>query len=262
MVKNKIMMNTSKIKIHNLTYFFILIYCITGMFKNILMLTIIIIVHEIGHIIFIKYFKYEIEEITFLPFGGQTKIIKDINSSIKEEFIIAVAGILFQLILFYFVYAYFNAGYINFNDFLIFKSYSIALILFNLLPIIPLDGSIISRSILELIFPYKIANQINIGISVIFLFLFIYYNFIFNLNNYLIVSFLLYKIIIEIKYLDYYYNKFLLERYLKRLKRKKIRILNYEQVEKMKKERSHYFCFKNKLLTEQERLHKLFDNKN
>ena len=249
------MMNISKIKIHHLTYFFILIYCITGMFKNVLILSLIIIIHELGHIIFIKYFKYEIEEITFLPFGGQTKIIKDINSSIKEEFIIAISGILFQLISFYFIFTFFNEGYITFNDFLIFKSYSIALILFNLLPIIPLDGSIISRSILELIFPYKIANKLNIVVSLIFLIIFVYFNYIYQLNNYLIVSFLLYKIIVEIKYLDYYYNKFLLERYLKRLKRNKIIILNYNQVKKMKKERSHYFYFKNKLLNEQERLH-------
>lgn len=232
------------------------------MFKNVLILSLIIIIHELGHIIFIKYFKYEIEEITFLPFGGQTKIIKDINSSIKEEFIIAISGILFQLIFFYFIFTFFNEGYITFNDFLIFKSYSIALILFNLLPIIPLDGSIISRSILELIFPYKIANKLNIVVSLIFLIIFVYFNYIYQLNNYLIVSFLLYKIIVEIKYLDYYYNKFLLERYLKRLKRNKIIILNYNQVKKMKKERSHYFYFKNKLLNEQERLHKLFDNKN
>lgn len=254
-------MNIPKIKVHYLTYFFILMACLTGMFKNFIVLAFIIIIHELGHIIIIKYFKYEIIEVLFLPFGGQTKITKDLNSPLKEEFLISISGVLFQLFISFFIYAFFDAGYINMYDYLIFKNYSLAIIVFNLLPIIPLDGSYIFKSILEYIISYKKAYFINIIISLIFLLLFLSYNYLYGLNNYLICSFLLYKIIIEIKNFKFQYNRFLLERYLKKFRMRKIKILNYNEIHKMQKERKHYFLFQNKFLNEKDRLHKLFDNK-
>ena len=91
------------------------------------------------------------------------------------------------------------------NTYNLFNSYNKTIMIFNLLPIIPLDGYIFLRSILEYIFSYKKTYYISLIISIISIILFISYNEIFSLNNYLIISFLIYIIVTSIKEFKYIY---------------------------------------------------------
>ena len=96
-----------KIKINAFTYFFIISACLTGMFKECLILMLIIFIHELGHVLAIKYFNYPIKSIDFLPFGGITKIEKDLNSSINADLIIVSINYSVNIILvFYFLIYY------------------------------------------------------------------------------------------------------------------------------------------------------------
>ena len=115
----------SKISIHPLFYIVLFITFITGYLKVFFGYTLIIIVHELGHIFASIILKWKIDKVIIYPFGGMTKFNQRINSSLLEEFLILIYGPLFQ-ILFYKIYP------LPYHEFIL---------LFNLLPIYPLDGS-------------------------------------------------------------------------------------------------------------------------
>ena len=129
-------------KIHPLYYIVCLICIFTGLFRNLIYITLLILIHEIGHLIGALYYKWHIKKVVILPFGGITIFNELINKSLKEEFVILVLGPLFQ-ILFYFVLVFFNI------DNSLITSYHYSLLLFNILPIIPLDGSKLLNIILK-----------------------------------------------------------------------------------------------------------------
>ena len=89
-------------KIHfHLTYLFIaLSFILTGYFPNLLILTSIIIIHEIGHYITAKITGLNPIKITIYPYGGITKLNHLINTSTNKELIVAISGIIFQSIYF------------------------------------------------------------------------------------------------------------------------------------------------------------------
>ena len=68
-----------KIKINSATYILFLSFLLTGFIKNILLIFLIVIIHEIGHVFFLKYFHYKIEKVEIFPFGGLTTTNKYIN---------------------------------------------------------------------------------------------------------------------------------------------------------------------------------------
>ena len=86
-----------KWQINYFTYLYFLLAFLCGYFKNTCIIFFIIFMHELGHIIMIKFFKYEIISVTFYPFGGLTKINKPINSSINKELFISVSVIIMQI---------------------------------------------------------------------------------------------------------------------------------------------------------------------
>jgi len=182
-------------KVNISIYFLILTFLFTGLIKNIILIYLIVIIHELGHIFIVKLLKYKIIKVDIYPMGGVTTINKKINTSIKHEILISIFGIVFQIILGFIFLIMFKFSYISSNTYVLFINYNKTIMLFNMLPIIPLDGYIFFRSIWELILPYKKAFYLSFIVSITFIFLFITYNEIYSLNNYLVISFLIYKII-------------------------------------------------------------------
>ena len=249
----------NKIKINYLTIFIILSAFFCGLFNYIFILGLIIIVHELGHIIVIKLLKYEIINIEFLPFGGKVNISKNINSPIYHDTLISLAGLSLQLI-FYLIISYiYNLGYINPNYYLIFKNYNWSIFLFNLLPIYPLDGFFFLKSLIEQIQNFYNSIFICLFLSIIFLIFFIFLNYINHLDNYLICVFLIYKLLNYLNSIKDTFNLFLLERYLYDYKFKKRKIIFGKNIKKMQKGKRHYFLINNKLVNEKKLLAKIFD---
>ena len=85
-------------KIHPFFLLTAIIILFTGYFKNFIYITTIIIVHEIGHISLAYFFKWKIEKIVLLPFGGITIFNEHLNRKITEEFLILLAGPIFQIV--------------------------------------------------------------------------------------------------------------------------------------------------------------------
>lgn len=228
-------------------------YVLCGYYINLLVVTSLIIVHELGHYWIAKLLKFKVEKITIYPFGGLTKINDLINRDIDEELLIAVAGVIFQFC-FYLVIVYFNGmGLIRDFTMNIYTSYNSQIIFFNLLPIYPLDGAKIFNLLLSKIFSYNLSNKLTIGISLMFVFIFFVFNtYNHNYSYFMVVSILLvynYKFFKEIKYI---YNKFLLERYLYKIKYPKIKVIN--NYNKMYKNKNHVLKINNKYMSEEKYL--------
>lgn len=198
-----------------------------GSFMPFIILLLLIIVHEIGHFITAIFFRIEVDKIYIYPFGGVSKFNISLNESLLKEFLILIMGPLFQIV-FYFIII--NIDYFNsYRNLIIVYNYTI--LLFNLLPIYPLDGGKLLNIILSTKLSFRNSFDISIIISYLTLLLISIYLLCRNLslNIIVIISFLIFKISRELKKRKYIFDKFLLERYLNRYsfkKRKKVNSIN------------------------------------
>ncbi len=246
--------------IHISTYFLILSFLFTGLIKNIILIYIIVIFHELGHIFIIKLLGYKVLRVNIYPSGGVTEIDKKINTKITHDLLIASFGVIFQIFLYFLFTLFHSLSFIRTNTYLLFLSYNTTILIFNLLPIVPLDGYQFLRCIWELLFPFKKAFQVSFIFSVIFVLCFITYHQIFSLNNYLIISFLIYKLVLEFKNFKYQNYRFQLERYLNDLPYKKIKHESRIDLNLLKKDTYHYFKKDNTYISEKKILEKKYSS--
>lgn len=242
----------SKIKIHFLFYVFALIAIITGLFNNFILFTLLILVHELGHIIPALYFKWNIDKIVILPFGGLTIFKEHLNKPLFEEFLILISGPIFQMIFFFITSEYIdNNLYYNFH-------YS--LLVFNFLPIYPLDGSKLLNIIFNKFLPFKKSYKLVLNISFILIFTIgiIMYN---NLIIIFIFSFLIFHTSLEKLKVNYIFNKFLFERYLYNFNFRKQKIIKNKKTEKMFRDFRHLFLVNKDYITERQVLIEEFEKK-
>lgn len=245
-----------KLEIPIITYLFLLLSFLCGYFKNVIFVFFIVIFHELGHILVIHFCHYKIIKVELYPFGGITKINKSINSSINKEILIASAGILFQVFLFFFAFLFRDSFRVS--DYELFQFYNLHILIFNLIPIIPLDGSVLLHAILEKIFSYEKSLKYYQIFSLLFYCVFIVFNF-FVFKNYFICMILLFQYVSFKKQEKYLLHRFYLERYLKEFPYQKICNEIGENYRVLKKNRRHYFYSDGKYKNEQEILAKLFD---
>lgn len=199
-------------KINIFTYIFLILSMLSGYGREMLIVYFILIVHELGHYILFKYYNINVNKITLYPYGGMIDNNMLINTNSKKVLIISLGGIFIQIVLYLIIYLLFKVGFIDYNFYKMFFKYNLYIILFNLIPIYPLDGFKILNSVLELVLSFKLSLKISIIFNFVFIILFFLYLYIFNVNNYVIVIFLLCNLINYIKSIKYIINKFYLER--------------------------------------------------
>ena len=245
-----------KIHISILVYVLGIISVITGLFKAFLIMYLILFIHELGHIIMAIIFKYNISKINIYPFGGYTIFDVDINKNSFAEFMVFFGGILFQFILSIIFKIYVdNSTYL----YRTFNMYNINILLFNLLPIIPLDGSKVLNILFNKIFSFKMSHILSIYISYIGILLIFIINYK-NLNMCIILFLLLNLIIKEHKNHIYIFNRFLIERYIKNIKFKKNNFIIGNTVKNMKKYMRNIFIIDNIYFSEKEVLEGRFNH--
>lgn len=199
-------------KINIFTYIFLILSMLSGYGREMLIVYFILIVHELGHYILFKYYNINVNKITLYPYGGMIDNNMLINTNSKKVLIISLGGIFIQIVLYLILYLLFKVGFIDYNFYKMFFKYNLYIILFNLIPIYPLDGFKILNSFFELVLSFKLSLKYSIVFNFIFIILFFLYLYIFNINNYVIVIFLLCNLINYIKRIKYIINKFYLER--------------------------------------------------
>ena len=248
-----------KIEFH---YTYILIalgFILTGYFHNLIIFTSIIIIHELGHYTIAKLNKLNVEKIIIYPYGGIVKMNIPVNTPIKKELYIAISGIIFQTIYFIIITIMYKQGLIRDYIYNLFTIYNKSILMFNILPIHPLDGSKILNLLLSKILPFNIANKLNIIISIITLIILISINYYeLNYTTFLILGVIIDNISKYYKQLKYIFNKFLLERYIYKITYNKTKKIN--KINHMYKEKYHILKENNTYITEKQALSHKFKN--
>ena len=162
----------------------------------------------------------KIYKILIYPLGGISKFSTSYNISLFKEFIILLFGPLFQILGWFLLIHLFPEKEV------LISTYHYGILFFNLLPIYPLDGGKLLCLVFHTIFSYKKAFYFTFCAGYLLLlcfFIFIVFSFSFNI---LFLSvFLLIKLMKEYQQIPYFYEKFLLERYLNHYYFKKSKLI-------------------------------------
>lgn len=191
------------------------------------------------------------DKIIIYPLGGISKFNLSFNDSVRKEFIILIMGPIFQIIAKNLLLLLLP------NDTNLIIMYHYGILFFNLLPIYPLDGG----KLLNLFFTCFLPLKRSLYFSIYFSYLLVISLFFINQNNLniniiIMLFFLLYKIHKEKTQISYLYQKFLLERYLKKYNFKRSKLINNEQ--KFYRNSNHLLRLNNKYYSEIEYLEKKF----
>ncbi len=211
----------------------------------------LLIVHECGHILTGLRLKWNIESVWIFPFGALTIFKDHLNKPIKEELLIVFMGPLFQMLFYLFLLPYQIPNLEN---------YHYGLLLFNLLPIIPLDGSKILVLIYQRFFSY-FSSQFFLTLISIYTLIMLFLMSTHTLILYFIIIILISKTITEFKKRHILFSKFILERILYTFSFPKRKIIKGNKIKKMKRDTKHLFYINKNYITERVYLQKVFDFK-
>lgn len=137
--------------------------------------------------------------------------------------------------------------------------YHYGILLFNLLPIYPLDGGKLVNLFLALFMSYKnsLIYSILFSLFILFIMICIVLGFFdITINFIVMIFFLIYKIVFEYKRINYLQEKFLLERYLNNYNFKKGIIVN--DVNSFRRDKHHLVKNNSKYYLEKEILQKKY----
>ncbi|WAA11580.1 M50 family metallopeptidase [Fervidibacillus halotolerans] len=230
---NKLFTIIKVMHIHPLFWIIGIIAVFTAHFIDLLMLLFIVFFHEIGHALAAVFFSWKIKRIQLLPFGGVCEFEKGGAHPLKEELVVVLSGPFQHLwmtigALFLDKLALFSSQTVD-----LFLQYNLMILLFNLLPIFPLDGGRLIQLSFCYFFPYIVALRRSIFLS--FLILLLYSIFLlvfspFHLNGWLIFCFLLFSLHDEWKKIPFIFVRFLIDRYVdqtrRRMRKKEIYVDN------------------------------------
>ena len=192
--------------IHPLVYFFSIIAVMAGDYREYIIISTLIIIHEFGHFLCAKTFGIETDKIYIYPLGGISKFHMMINCNPIKEFMILIMGPIFQNIAFLILSFFFSKEIVS--------PYHIGILVFNLLPIYPLDGGKLFNLGINVFIPFRKSFQISIVISYVIAVVILFMNHHLSINMILTYVFLLFLIRKEEMRIPFYYHKFLLERFL------------------------------------------------
>ncbi len=248
-----------RIKVDCSTYLFILLAFFSGFIIEAIIIIGIVLFHELGHSLWANITNHEVISITLYPFGGITQISKPLNSHNLSDLITYLGGIINQLVLAIVVMFINNLHIIPRYYYLLFIKYNSAIMLFNLIPMIPLDGYLIFNYFFNNWLCYKKSYYLSYYLSIFMLLLFFISNYVYSYNNYLILGFLLYKLYEYIKNEKSIYNRFLLERHLYDFRYKKQLRKYNNTLDNLCVNKEHYIFIDNTWVSEKQVLAKKFD---
>ncbi len=193
-----------------LNLFFILFLFVTiyiGYIHQSLIIFASVLLHEIGHVIVAKLLGIKVEEIELFPFGGVAKMEDITKYGGYMEAFIAIAGPG--------VTAFIAAVGIIFsgsNELLkTIGQYNIILLIFNIMPALPMDGGRIIRNILLHFMSYKQATKAMVisgrltAIALVLYNIFIIYKSSYSVAYIITALFIYLGCHKELRYCSYYY---------------------------------------------------------
>jgi stage IV sporulation protein FB len=137
----------TRIRLHPL---FLLLFVVTvglGFWRDVAVLFILVMLHELGHAMVANHLGYEVEEVSLLPFGGVARLAYgDVGFMPRHEALIAIAGPTVNAALILFAYLMFKVGWWSPEFFTMVARFNLWIAVFNLLPGMPLDGGRVLRA--------------------------------------------------------------------------------------------------------------------
>lgn len=203
----------SKIRIHPIFWLVIAAGTLTGHLWETVIAFVIVLIHELGHAFAAHWFGWEVTEIELLPFGGVAKLDEHEEHPFHEECLVLIAGPLQNIWLPLLSYGFMAFPFWGAAQHQIFLSQNSALLLFNLLPIWPLDGGRLMHVFLEVVYPFKQAYKRALYFSIAALLAFstlALWHYPFSANLWIIISFILFAIYKERRLLPLRFLRFLL----------------------------------------------------
>ena len=164
-----------RIRIDLKIFIFLILFILTRQIEIYALMMVFAIIHELGHMFSGILLGLKIEKMELMPYGVSVSFrltTKDYNNKIKngnllelKKIIVAIAGPLTNLLIAIITY-YLDIG----EELKALVVYSnILLLLFNLIPVYPLDGGRILKSILHILYGKKTAEKYINNISFVLL---------------------------------------------------------------------------------------------
>ncbi|MEC2343289.1 M50 family metallopeptidase [Paenibacillus barengoltzii] len=208
------------ISFHPFFVIIMLMSVLTGHFLELLALFTIVFVHEMGHVFAARMYDIKVLSVQMLPFGGVAVMEDAGNLTAGREIVIALAGPLQNLMLIGASLLLHAIGIWDGPFLSYFIQSNLLIALFNLLPILPLDGGKISQALCSLVMPYYATLLWSYRISLLFSVLLVAYSFLplwlglggMQLNLLLIGLFLLYSNLMDYRNIPYRFIRFLVNR--------------------------------------------------
>ncbi len=155
--------------IHPLFLILAVFFVLLGKGLYFITILIVVLLHEYAHYFVAKMLGYKLKNICLLPYGAQLNLSKSIFNS-KDEILIAIAGPLINFILAIFCIALWWLFPVTYVYTEMFVEANLIIAIFNLLPLVPLDGSRVLLAVLnrfgKRVVGYKILNILNIVVSI------------------------------------------------------------------------------------------------
>ncbi len=142
-----------KIRVHWSLIVFLALFGLVGMLIEMVIIFLLVVFHELAHLIIARGYNYTVSEVTLYPFGGKAVIEELIETDPGPEERIALAGPLFNILLALLGIIVYQGELISYENAEFFIRANLILAFFNLLPALPLDGGRILRA--------RLANRIG-----------------------------------------------------------------------------------------------------
>lgn len=192
----------------------------TGQFVELITLFVIVFIHELGHAAAAALLGIQVKSIQMLPFGGVAVIEDKGDLTAGKEILISLAGPFQNVVMIGIAAGMIHLGWWNEGFLHYFIQANAMIAMFNLLPILPLDGGKIVQALVSWLLPYHktliITYRISIIASIGMIGISLYPLFMedrkIDLNILLMGCFLLYSGIEDYRHIPYRFVRFLVNR--------------------------------------------------
>ncbi|QEK12297.1 hypothetical protein FQB35_07855 [Crassaminicella thermophila] len=153
------------IKMNMFLCIFFVVFFVFGYIKYLVIAFFVILLHEGAHVYMGNLLGYKINSIEIFPFGGVVRMEADIAINPQHEIMIAISGPILNLIMVFLGYYILNIFQLSNEKFLFFIYSNLSIGIFNLLPILPLDGGRIGRAYLAYFIGFKKSTKFVVILS-------------------------------------------------------------------------------------------------
>jgi len=133
----------------------VVLVLLSGRYKPFFIFFLLSFIHELGHVLMANYLKFKVSKIEILPFGFQASIEGMKYHKSNKELLVAIAGPCMFFINRILINFLFEIGFLSYVAKINAYEANLLILIFNLLPIYPLDGSIIVKCLFDKFFSKK-----------------------------------------------------------------------------------------------------------